>query len=99
MQWQLEIGKEEVMRHLKSIKQYKSSEADGIYPRLREEIVGALTKIFASSLASDVVLEGWRVANGATIQAIIGRRACAIDWKAIGEVFSAYKLLPFGRVS
>eukprot|EP00061_Rhincodon_typus_P011316 g36241.t1 len=40
---------------------------DGIYPRLlreaREEIAGALIKIFVSSLATGEIPEDWRVAN------------------------------------
>eukprot|EP00061_Rhincodon_typus_P001457 g14842.t1 len=62
-----EIKKEVVLRALKGIKVDKSPGPDGIYPRLvreaREEIAGALTKTFVSSLANVEVLEDWRVAN------------------------------------
>lgn len=40
---------------------------NGTYPKLlgeaREEIAGSLVKIFASSLVTDKVPEGWRAAN------------------------------------
>lgn len=39
----------------------KSPRPDGIY--LREEIAGALAKVFASSLAADKVPEDWRIAT------------------------------------
>eukprot|EP00061_Rhincodon_typus_P015029 g42476.t1 len=62
-----EIKKEVVLGLLKRIKLDKSPGPDVIYPRLlreaREEIAGALTKIFISSLATGEVLEGWQVAN------------------------------------
>eukprot|EP00061_Rhincodon_typus_P002191 g16843.t1 len=56
-----------VLGVLKNIKVDKSPGPDGIYPRLlreaREEIAGALTKIFVSSLATGEVPEDWRAAN------------------------------------
>eukprot|EP00061_Rhincodon_typus_P017475 g46182.t1 len=62
-----EIKKEVVLGLLQSNKVDKSPGPDGIYPRLlrgtKEEIAGALTKIFVSSLATGEVLEDWRVAN------------------------------------
>eukprot|EP00061_Rhincodon_typus_P014586 g41692.t1 len=58
---QFEITKEVVLGLLKSIKVDKSPGPDGIYPRLlteaREEIAGALTKIFVSLLATGEVPE------------------------------------------
>jgi len=52
---------------LKNIKVDKSLGPDGIYPRIlreaKEEIAGALTEIFVSSLASGEVPEDWRIAN------------------------------------
>eukprot|EP00061_Rhincodon_typus_P003253 g19633.t1 len=61
------IKKDVVLDLLKSIKVDKSLEPYGIYLRLvrgaREEIAGALTKIFVSSLATGEVLEDWRIAN------------------------------------
>eukprot|EP00061_Rhincodon_typus_P012281 g37913.t1 len=62
-----EIRKEVELSLLKSIKVDKSPEPDGIYPRLlreaREEIDGALTKIFVSSLATGEVPEDWQVTH------------------------------------
>eukprot|EP00061_Rhincodon_typus_P018373 g47525.t1 len=62
-----EIKKEVVLGILKSIKLDKFLGPKGIYPRLlteeREEIVGTLTKIFVSSLATGEIPEDWRVAN------------------------------------
>eukprot|EP00061_Rhincodon_typus_P003084 g19238.t1 len=62
-----EIKKEVVLSLLKSVKMDKSSEPNGIHPRLlreaRKEIVGALTKIFVPSLATGEVLEDCQVAN------------------------------------
>eukprot|EP00061_Rhincodon_typus_P013885 g40535.t1 len=59
--------KEEVLGVLKYIKVDKFPGPDGIYPKLlweaREELAGALTDIFASSLASDEVPEDWRISN------------------------------------
>eukprot|EP00061_Rhincodon_typus_P016612 g44920.t1 len=64
---QVAIKKEEVLCIFKSIKVDKSQSPDGIYPRIlreaREQIAGTLTDIFASSLATDEVPEGWRIAN------------------------------------
>eukprot|EP00061_Rhincodon_typus_P011646 g36826.t1 len=65
--WHFEIKKEVVLGLLKSIKVDKSPGSNGIYPRLlskaRGEIVGALTKIFVSSLATGEVPEDWQEAN------------------------------------
>eukprot|EP00061_Rhincodon_typus_P007860 g29967.t1 len=62
-----EIKKVMVLDLLKSIKVDKSPGPEGIYPRLlseaREEIAGALTKIFVSSPATGEVPEDWQVAN------------------------------------
>eukprot|EP00061_Rhincodon_typus_P004588 g22942.t1 len=62
-----EIKKEVVLGLLKSIKVSRFPGPNDIYPRLlreaREEIAGALTKIFVSSLATGEVPEAWRVAD------------------------------------
>eukprot|EP00061_Rhincodon_typus_P016215 g44308.t1 len=62
----LRSRKKWVLGLLKSIKVDKTLGPGGIYSRLlseaREEIVGALTKIFASSLATREVLEDWSAA-------------------------------------
>eukprot|EP00061_Rhincodon_typus_P010608 g35031.t1 len=62
-----EIKKEVVLGLLKSTKVTKFPGPDGICPGLlreaREEIAGALIKMFVSSLATREVLEDWRVAN------------------------------------
>eukprot|EP00061_Rhincodon_typus_P004277 g22194.t1 len=62
-----EVKKEVVLGLLKTIKVDKSLGPDGIYPRLlkevREEIVGALTKILVSTLATEEVPEDWQIAN------------------------------------
>eukprot|EP00061_Rhincodon_typus_P015144 g42662.t1 len=67
MLWRFEIKKEVTLGLLKSIKVDKSPGPNGIYPRLireaREEIAGALTKIFISSLAPGEILEDWHVAS------------------------------------
>lgn len=55
------MGKEEKLRHLKSINLQMFPEPDGIYPRLwreaREEISGAMSVIFVSSLTTDKISE------------------------------------------
>eukprot|EP00061_Rhincodon_typus_P005119 g24232.t1 len=62
-----EIKKVVVLDPLKSIKVNKSLEPNGIYPTLlseaKEEVAGALTKIFVSSPATGEVPEDWQVAN------------------------------------
>eukprot|EP00061_Rhincodon_typus_P010093 g34117.t1 len=62
-----EFRKEVLFGLLKSIKVDKCPGLDGIYSRLlreaREEIPGALTKIFTSSLATGEIPEDWQVAN------------------------------------
>eukprot|EP00061_Rhincodon_typus_P010363 g34598.t1 len=62
-----EIKEEVVLDLLNSIKVDKSPSPDGIYSTLlreaREEIHGALTKVFVSSLTTGQVLKDWRVAN------------------------------------
>eukprot|EP00061_Rhincodon_typus_P006066 g26304.t1 len=61
------IKKEVVLSFLKSIKVDKSPGPNGIYPNLwreaREEIAGALTIVFVSSLGTGEVPEDWQVAN------------------------------------
>eukprot|EP00061_Rhincodon_typus_P013906 g40573.t1 len=63
----LQIKKEVVLDPLKCIKVDKSSGPNDICPRLlkeaREEIAGALTNIFVSSLSTGEVPEDWQVAN------------------------------------
>eukprot|EP00061_Rhincodon_typus_P004266 g22160.t1 len=63
----IEIKREEVLGVLKNIKVDKSSGPDGIYPRIlreaREEIAGAWTEIFVSSLATGKVPEDWLIDN------------------------------------
>eukprot|EP00061_Rhincodon_typus_P012132 g37677.t1 len=62
-----EIKKEVVLGLLKHSKVDESTGPDGIHARFlreaREEIAGALIKIFVSSLATGDVLEDWQVAN------------------------------------
>eukprot|EP00061_Rhincodon_typus_P012384 g38084.t1 len=62
-----EIKKEVMFGLLKSIKVDKTPGPDGIYPRLLKEasevIVGALTKIFVSLLATGEVPEDWQATN------------------------------------
>eukprot|EP00061_Rhincodon_typus_P003128 g19359.t1 len=64
---QVAIKKEEVLYILKTIKVDKSPGPDGIYPRIlreaKDQIAGELTDIYASSLATGVVPEDWRIAN------------------------------------
>jgi len=63
----VDVKKEEVLGIFKNMRIDKSSGPDGIYPRLqrevREEIVAPLAMIFASSLSTGVIPDGWRVAN------------------------------------
>eukprot|EP00061_Rhincodon_typus_P013567 g40013.t1 len=63
----VDIKKEEVLGVLKFIKIDEYPGPDGIYPRMlrevREEIAGALTETFVSSLATGKVPEDWRIAN------------------------------------
>eukprot|EP00061_Rhincodon_typus_P002558 g17885.t1 len=64
---QLQVNKEVVLDLLKNIKVDKSPGPNGIYSRFlrqkREQIYGALTKIFVSSPATGKILEDWRVDN------------------------------------
>ena len=61
------ISKEELSSILNCVKVDKSPGPGGIYPRLlweaREEIAGALTDIFTSSLTTGEVPEDWKMAN------------------------------------
>eukprot|EP00061_Rhincodon_typus_P016653 g44980.t1 len=88
MLWHFEIKKEMIWGLLKSIKVDNSPGPDSIYSRLlreaKEEIAGALTNVFVSSLATGEVLEDWRVANvvplskkgNGIIQETVHRRSC-----------------------
>ena len=67
-----------VLGFLRNIKGDKSPGSDGIYPIIlreaREEIAGALTELFVSSLATGEEKEDWRIAD-----ACLGRIASIIQ--------------------
>eukprot|EP00061_Rhincodon_typus_P015388 g43029.t1 len=95
-QSQVAIKKERVLCILKSMKVDRSPGPDGIYPRIlteaREQIAGALTGIFVSSLATGEVPEDWKIAN---VVALFkkGSRDNPTNYKPVSLILVVGKLL------